>query len=478
MSEPKQLPGAVEPEAVVQVGSLLARWRSKILQALPKYIDPERFTRIVLTTIRQTPVLQKCSVESIMGAVMEAAADGLELDGVDAALVPYWNSELRCFEAQYQAMYQGLLRLCRRSVNVKAIHAHEVYEGDVFRVALGSSPSIVHEPQWLNSSDDKISHVYVVFDFKDGAQQFEIMTREQIETIMKRSKSYQKKGAESAWGTSFGMMARKTVLRRGMKYAPTDDHSKEVAFRDERREFTSTAEVVQDGVLEQPRQSPALEQAKILFGEVRKWCRATGEADPQGAATKLLRDAVEKDSMIEWTEQDVVAARQRFEEASRPKAQEQTAKKPKAKPSAKDEAPPEEPPAPEPQGDGPEPAHEPVTPEAAGEQPAMFGEGTQPKAEEKPRPSKPTEYAKPKEIEAAVKAMRRWCADIGADAPPDQDAIVVQFWREMGAPDLDHVPAEVFAKVRKASDTEDTFKVVARSWVADHGKSDPGKASE
>lgn len=474
MAEPKQLPGAVEPEAVVQVGSLLARWRSKILQALPKYIDPERFTRIVLTTIRQNPILQKCSVESIMGAVMEAAADGLELDGVDAAMVPYWSDELHCFEAQYQAMYQGLLRLCRRSENVKAIHAHEVYEGDVFRVALGSKPYIDHEPQWQNSSDDKITHLYVVFDFKDGAQQFEIMTREQTEVIMKRSKSYQKKGAKSAWGTDFGMMGRKTVLRRGMKYAPTDDHVREVASRDERREFTSTAEVAQDGVLEQPRQSPALEQAKMLFGEVKKWCRATGESDPQGAATKLLRAAVEKDSMIEWTEGDVVAARQHFEEASRPKAQEQAAKKPKGKTAAKDEPPPEEPPAPEPPSGGEDPA----APSPAGEQAAMFGEGLPPKAAEETKPEKPVEYAKPKDIEAAIKAMRRWCSNIGVDAPPDQDAIVVLFWREMGAPDLDHVPAAVFAKVRKASDTEDTFKVVARAWVADHGKPEHGKESE
>ena len=243
MAEPKQLPGAVEPEAVVQVGSLLARWRSKILQALPKYIDPERFTRIVLTTIRQTPVLQKCSVESIMGAVMEAAADGLELDGVDAAMVPYWSDELHCFEAQYQSMFQGLLRLCRRSEEVKAVHAHEVYQGDRFEVRLGSKPEIEHVPAWLGKDDGDITHFYVVFDLANGAQQFEVMTRAQVETIMKRSKSYQKKGAKSAWGTDFGMMGRKTVLRRGMKYAPTDDHAKEVASRDERREFTATVEV-------------------------------------------------------------------------------------------------------------------------------------------------------------------------------------------------------------------------------------------
>lgn len=454
------LPGSTEPEMIGTVGELLNRWRDRIVRSLPKYIDPERFVRIVLTTLRQNEFLQKCSPESIIGSVMEAAADGLELDGVEAAMVPYWNKDLGSFEAQYQPMYQGLLKVCRRSGEILAVHAHEVYEGDVFRVQYGSHPEVSHEPRWETSDEEKITHWYVVFDLKSGGQQCEIMPRAEMLDHRKHSRSFQRE-KNSPWKTNLKMMGRKTVLRRGMKLVPTDDHAREVVARDDQRELVLEAVPIEAMAPAPQKQPPALEAAKTLFGEVARWFRHTGADDPKGEATKVLRSAVPKESMVEWDGEDVVAARTAFDALVR--------KGPAEPPAAAAEAPPPAPPpaaaagettAP-PKQDAPEAPPEP--PPAAHAEDAFVEKPTA--APPAPKDEPPAKLAGKRGLEGAAKAMRRWCSEVGVDDPSSQEAFIDRYWRELGAPDADHVPEALFDRVRKAADTEDTFKVFAREWA-------------
>jgi recombination protein RecT len=43
---------------------------------LPKHVTPERMSRIALNVIRTNPKLLQCNINSLMGAVMEAAKVG------------------------------------------------------------------------------------------------------------------------------------------------------------------------------------------------------------------------------------------------------------------------------------------------------------------------------------------------------------------------------------------------------------------
>ena len=47
-------------------------------RALPKVMTPERFTRIALSALSNTPKLMECTRNSFLGALMNAAQLGLE----------------------------------------------------------------------------------------------------------------------------------------------------------------------------------------------------------------------------------------------------------------------------------------------------------------------------------------------------------------------------------------------------------------
>ena len=50
----------------------------EIKKALPTVLTPERFTRIALSALNNTPALQKCTPMSFLAALMNAAQLGLE----------------------------------------------------------------------------------------------------------------------------------------------------------------------------------------------------------------------------------------------------------------------------------------------------------------------------------------------------------------------------------------------------------------
>ena len=76
------------------VEQLLSSMSKQVELALPQFIKPERFMRVMLTQIRATPKLLDCSKESFLGAMMDCAQLGLEPGSAlgHAYLVPYKNT--------------------------------------------------------------------------------------------------------------------------------------------------------------------------------------------------------------------------------------------------------------------------------------------------------------------------------------------------------------------------------------------------
>ena len=190
---------------------LIRRMEPQIRKALPSVITPERFTRMVLTALSSSPKLQACTPMSFMGAMMQAAQLGVEPNTPlgQAYLIPYGNV------CQFQLGYKGLIDLAYRSGEVSSIQAHEVHENDTFTYEYGLEPKLRHVP--AQTDRGPVTFYYAVLKLKNGGVGFEVMSREDVEKCaMKKSKAYN----NGPWKTDFDEMAKKTVLKKVLKYAP------------------------------------------------------------------------------------------------------------------------------------------------------------------------------------------------------------------------------------------------------------------
>lgn len=188
-----------------------------IKKALPSVITPERFTRMVLSALSATPKLAECSPQSFLAAMMTAAQLGVEPNTAlgQAYLLPYRNHGK--MECQFQLGYKGLIDLAYRSGEVSVIQAHTVYENDVFEYELGMDPKLRHVP--AKADRGEAVAYYAMFKTKDGGYGFEVMSVDDVQRHAQRySKSYG--SGSSPWRSNFDEMAKKTVLKRALKYAP------------------------------------------------------------------------------------------------------------------------------------------------------------------------------------------------------------------------------------------------------------------
>ena len=189
----------------------------EIAKALPSVMTKERFTRMVLSAISTTPKLATCTKASFLGAMMNAAQLGLEPNTPlgQAYILPYMNKGV--LEAQFQLGYKGLIDLAYRSGEVEVVQAHIVYENDEFECEYGLEPKLTHTP--ADKDRGEPVKVYAVFKTKSGGYGFEVMSMEDVRIhASKYSKSYG--SSFSPWKTNFEEMAKKTVLKKVLKYAP------------------------------------------------------------------------------------------------------------------------------------------------------------------------------------------------------------------------------------------------------------------
>ena len=206
---------------------LLMSMQGQIAKALPTVLTPERYTRMVMTALSTNPQLQQCTPESFLGAVMQAAQLGVEPNTPlgQAYLIPYRNKGR--LECQFQLGYKGMLDLAYRSGEVSVIDAQAVHENDLFEFEYGLEPKLKFKPSLVNRGP--VVAYYAMFRTKDGGFNFAVMSREDVEQF---AKQYSKAAGSgySPWNTNFDSMAKKTVLKQVLKYAPLkSDFVREIA---------------------------------------------------------------------------------------------------------------------------------------------------------------------------------------------------------------------------------------------------------
>ncbi|MBU9592718.1 recombinase RecT [Burkholderia multivorans] len=203
--------------------------KATLAAVLPSHVSPDRMLKIALGALRTTPKLMECTVESLMGAVVQCSQLGLEPNTPlgHAYLIPFekkkkvggeWVTEK--VETQIVIGYKGLIDLARRSGQVVSIAAHAVYEHDHFDYAFGLNEKLEHKPAM--SARGRVIAFYAIAKLVGGGHAFEVMSAEQVNEIRDASQNYKfaRDKEKTVWGQHYEEMGRKTVLRRLFKYLP------------------------------------------------------------------------------------------------------------------------------------------------------------------------------------------------------------------------------------------------------------------
>ena len=171
-------------------------------------VRPEAFIEAaMMSTVKNTDLL-KCSTESILLALRQAAQTGLDI-GTKAHLVPFGTV------ATFVPDYKGLIELACSTGRVVSIRVRCVYEGEEFFYGeTMSGPDLRHVPK-MTGNGGKIVGAYAIADLRFNRYKVEFMNVDEIEAIRKKSRSWSK-GDLPDW------YARKTVVRRICKTLPSN----------------------------------------------------------------------------------------------------------------------------------------------------------------------------------------------------------------------------------------------------------------
>lgn len=217
------LPAERTANPVQVIRQNLTQLAPELHSALPAHVTVEKFTRVAMTAIQNSPDLQNADRRSLFGAIVRLAQDGLLPDGREAAIVLFGN------KAQAMPMIAGVLKKIRQSGEVAKVSAQVVHENDHFLVKYGFDEDVEHTPPPLDKPRGKPIGAYATAVLKDGSQLLEVMSFEEIEKV----RSVSRAGKSGPWSQWWGEMARKTVMRRLSKRLPmSTDIEEEIFARD------------------------------------------------------------------------------------------------------------------------------------------------------------------------------------------------------------------------------------------------------
>lgn len=279
-----------DPDKGQTLVTLLQRMGPEIARALPRHMTPDRMARITMTALRTTRDLARCSPESFLGCVMQAAQLGLEPNTPlgHLYLIPRNMKDAsggRSWQCTMIIGYQGMIDLARRSGLVSSIFAHGVRLGDEFSYHLGLHPDIRHVPSEAPDREEReLTHVYAVAHPKEGAPIFEVLPKAKIEA--RRSRSATASKSFSPWQSDYEAMALKTGIRALWKWLPKSTEMARAIAIDEAPELgkpqaalfdpTVTDALVRHGLRAENAAAAEAEEAEIVDPE-------TGEVSEPGA---------------------------------------------------------------------------------------------------------------------------------------------------------------------------------------------------
>ncbi len=256
-------------------------FKNQVALSLPSHMKPDRFARVALTALTRTPKLMDCTRESLLRCMMDCSQLGLEPDGRHAHLIPYKDTCTLIID------YKGLMALARRSGDVAVWRAELVKQADTFSWHNGR---VDHDVNW-RADRGKTDAVYSYVKFKDGNEDWEVMTIAEVQAIQKRSRA----GTSGPWVTDFDEMAKKTAIRR---------HSKRLTLSPE---FAEALEKDDDSIDERAVSGREIRETVAVLPPPRKQRREEAPVpdfqldDPRIPEKEVLRGKMEA-SGLSWAD--------------------------------------------------------------------------------------------------------------------------------------------------------------------------------
>ena len=228
---------AQSPSLATVVREAIEQQSNAMRMVLPKDHDPERFGRLVLTAVKATPKLMECfstpqGRTSVLLSAMQLATVGLEPNTAtqEAWLLPRKNKGV--MECEASIGYRGLLKLARRSGEIKSVYAEVVREHDQFTWGRGLADD---ELEFRPADGDRgeLTHAFAVVRYMNGGHDFVVLNRAQVEARRESSTSYKFAPNASPWTSHPESMWKKSALRELSKTMPLTSELSTVIAHDE-----------------------------------------------------------------------------------------------------------------------------------------------------------------------------------------------------------------------------------------------------
>jgi recombination protein RecT len=240
----------VREKKVEKVSDVLALAMNDIKATIPTFLTPERLTSVFISQVKKTPKLLECDPLSLVKAFAEAGEIGLEPDGTNAHLIPYGK------EVNYMVDYKGMIRLARMSGEIADMTANVVYSEDVFSHEYGSNKHLKHI-KCLKKKRGVRMCAYSYVKYKDGSEDFRVLTEDEIMHAKKSSKT------SAIWTADPDPMWAKTAVRQHFKFLPKVKHMDKAIAHIERTELADISDASVIGKIATESQDALKDKIKI-----------------------------------------------------------------------------------------------------------------------------------------------------------------------------------------------------------------------
>lgn len=192
--------------------ALIEKMQPEFAKALGGAVPSERFTRIAVTAIKTNPDLAGLERNSLFKGIMQAAQDGLIIDGKEAAIIPFKG------KAQYLPMVAGLVKKIRQHSEFANLSHGIIYQGEVdsgaFEYVKGDEERLTHKPMLFGDRGKPIG-AYAIATMKDGTKFRAVLTKADIEKRRDAGRA-----GNGPWASWTDEMWIKTAIKALYKIAP------------------------------------------------------------------------------------------------------------------------------------------------------------------------------------------------------------------------------------------------------------------
>lgn len=215
------------------LAELTERYSGELAALAPRGVEPAHYIASLRLYLAQNAKVMDCTPASIAMGMLRVAQTGLDL-GVSCDLLPFGKT------CQFSPRYNGIIELALAS-GARSLNADVAREGDLFDWEKGTRFFLRHKH--TAPAGALITDAYAIAELKPGSFVFEVVPREEIESIRSTYSKQWKSGPLEA----IPWYAKKTAVRKLSPYLPKNARfAAALLFADE-AERTEDAEIVVEG---------------------------------------------------------------------------------------------------------------------------------------------------------------------------------------------------------------------------------------